>query len=98
MKIKYIIASIFLSAFLMGMGLKPETNLVDKNKPTAVDPAPQKSGVELWGNNCVRCHQVPGAPDFSDQEWESIIMHMRAIAKFTKKDAEAIKEFLQASN
>lgn len=82
----------------MGMGLKLEPKLIEKNNTSTLVSGPDKSGAELWGNNCIRCHQIPGGSEFSDQEWESIILHMRAIAKLTKKDAEAIKKFLQASN
>jgi len=59
---------------------------------------PAKSGSELWAQWCGRCHNFRSPSQFSDSEWGAIMFHMRVRAKLTGADADAIREFLQASN
>jgi hypothetical protein len=57
-----------------------------------------KSGAQLWGENCVRCHNVPSPADFSDQQWELIGTHMRMRANLTAEESRKIIEFLKIAN
>ena len=57
-----------------------------------------KSGAQLWGENCVRCHNSPSPADFSDAQWKTIGLHMQVRANLTKEEAEKIVGFLQMSN
>lgn len=57
-----------------------------------------KSGAQLWGENCTRCHNLPSPADFSDPQWELIGSHMRMRANFTARETEKIIEFLKAAN
>ncbi len=58
----------------------------------------EKSGAQLWGENCVRCHNAPSPAAFSDVEWETIGMHMRVRANLTKEDMLKIIEFMKLAN
>ncbi len=60
--------------------------------------AMEKTGVQLWGENCARCHNAPPPSAFSDAEWEAITFHMRVRANLTEEEVQKIKEFLMASN
>ena len=60
--------------------------------------AEQKSGAELWGENCVRCHNIPTPVNFSDAEWETIGLHMKERANMTHEQIQKIVEFLKSSN
>ncbi len=57
-----------------------------------------KSGAQLWGENCLRCHSTPSPADFSDAQWETIGTHMKMRANLTNEEAKKIFEFLQSAN
>ncbi len=57
-----------------------------------------KPGVQLWGENCMRCHNTPSPADFNDTEWSTVEMHMRVRANLTAKESEKIFEFLRSAN
>ena len=61
-------------------------------------PPPQKSGVQLWSENCSRCHNGRPPEEFSDAQWDTIVHHMRLRANLTGPEAREIVKFLQASN
>ncbi|MFV1994806.1 MAG: hypothetical protein ACC661_05165 [Verrucomicrobiales bacterium] len=60
--------------------------------------APSKTGVELWADNCVRCHNVRDPSSYSDAQWDVAVHHMRIRANLTGQDAEAIREFILTAN
>lgn len=60
--------------------------------------AADKSGAQLWGENCLRCHNTPSPETFSDVEWDVAIMHMRVRANLTEDEALKIAEFLKTAN
>lgn len=61
-------------------------------------PPPEKSGVQLWSENCSRCHNMRPPESFSDAQWAIIVHHMRLRANLTGDEARKITAFLQASN
>lgn len=65
---------------------------------TAAELQAQRSGAELWGTTCTRCHNARPVSERTDREWATIVNHMRARANLTKSGAQAILEFLQATN
>ncbi|TAL56859.1 MAG: cytochrome c [Bacteroidetes bacterium] len=58
----------------------------------------EKSGVQLWGENCSRCHSVPPPSAYSDYGWEIIGTHMRIRANLTYYEETKIVEFLKTAN
>lgn len=58
----------------------------------------QKSGAQLWGESCIRCHNTPSPETFSDVDWDVAIMHMRVRAQLTEEEALKIVEFLKSAN
>jgi mono/diheme cytochrome c family protein len=57
-----------------------------------------RSGAQIWGENCVRCHNPPDPATFSDQEWEVAGMHMQIRANLTHEELEKVTEFLKSAN
>ncbi|MDR3716430.1 MAG: cytochrome c [Puia sp.] len=53
-----------------------------------------KSGVQLWAENCQRCHNTPSPNSFSHDQWITIGMHMQTRAQLTEKEKEKIVAFL----
>ncbi len=65
---------------------------------TTSDIAAAKSGAQLWGENCLRCHNTPSPETFSDTEWDVAVMHMQVRANLTKTEAVKISNFLKTAN
>ena len=57
-----------------------------------------KSGVELWADNCQRCHNTPSATSFSADQWKTIGMHMQTRALLTNTERDKVVAFLQAGS
>lgn len=57
-----------------------------------------KSGAQIWGENCLRCHNTASPETFSDTEWEVATMHMQVRANLTSEEAEKVVAFLQSAN
>ncbi len=58
----------------------------------------EKSGAQLWGEVCNRCHNAPSPADYNDTDWETISLHMRVRANLTEKESKKILEFLKSAN
>ncbi len=54
-----------------------------------------KSGVQLWSENCQRCHNTPPPNAFSAEQWTTIGMHMQSRALLTNRERDKIVEFLK---
>lgn len=63
---------------------------------TASKAVAAKSGVQLWAENCQRCHNTPSPASFSSEQWETIGMHMQSRALITEDEREKIVAFLQS--
>jgi cytochrome c len=61
------------------------------------EKANTKSGAQLWGENCGRCHNAPGPGEFRNSNWEIIGQHMRVRANLIGTDTEKIVAFLKSS-
>ncbi len=86
--------TIFLLAAFIGMA-----GMVFLTSSCAVTQAvADKTGAQLWGENCLRCHNSPSPADYSDAEWATIGMHMRIRNNLTKEETDKIVAFLQTGN
>lgn len=57
-----------------------------------------KSGAQLWGENCNRCHNAPAPGEFNNDNWDIVGIHMQLRANITKTDMDKIIEFLKSAN
>lgn len=74
-----------------------------KDKYTAVTDVEdefkiEKSGAQLWGETCNRCHLAPSPADYNDTDWETISLHMRVRANLTENEINKIEAFLKSAN
>jgi hypothetical protein len=56
-----------------------------------------KTGTQLWGENCGRCHNAPGPGEFSDANWDVIGIHMRIRAHITETEEKKIIDYLKTT-
>lgn len=57
-----------------------------------------KSGAQLWGENCVRCHNTPSPASYNDTDWNTIGLHMQVRANLTKDQSKKIFDFIKSAN
>ncbi len=55
----------------------------------------EKSGNQLWSENCQRCHNTPPSSAFTNSEWGLLNMHMRVRAMLTEDEYKKILAFMQ---
>jgi hypothetical protein len=70
------------------------TNIADSEDDFKIE----KSGAQLWGEACNRCHLAPSPADYNDTDWSTISLHMRIRANLTEKDITEIETFLKSAN
>jgi hypothetical protein len=56
-----------------------------------------KTGIQLWGENCGRCHNAPGPGEFSATNWEIIGRHMRVRTNITETEEKKIIDYLKST-
>ncbi|MEO6832165.1 MAG: cytochrome c [Chitinophagaceae bacterium] len=54
-----------------------------------------KTGVQLWAENCQRCHNTPSPNSFSREQWKTIGMHMQSRSMLTNEERDKIVAYLQ---
>ena len=54
-----------------------------------------KSGAQLWGENCNRCHNAPAVGEFSNAQWDVISYHMQLRANLTTDETNKIVDYLK---
>ena len=57
-----------------------------------------KSGAQLWGENCNRCHNAPDPSTYSDDQWDVVVEHMRQKALLTDVEIAKVREFMKSAN
>lgn len=62
---------------------------------TQTKTASEKTGSELWGDNCGRCHNSPPISTYSSDQWEVLSMHMKTRTMIPDRDIKKIEEFLK---
>ncbi len=55
-----------------------------------------KSGTQLWSENCQRCHNTPPSSVYNNIHWEVANTHMRQRAMLTEEEYKKINEFMTA--
>ena len=58
----------------------------------------EKSGAQLWAENCVRCHNIRSPSSYSPAQWEVAMMHMRVRANLTPEEHKKILAFLKGGS
>jgi mono/diheme cytochrome c family protein len=87
---KYIVVSVVIA------GIIAVTTSLNSCKTSAVITS--KSGAQIWGETCIRCHNAADPGTFSDVEWDVAAMHMQIRANLTPEETKKVIEFLQSAN
>ncbi|MEP6616151.1 MAG: cytochrome c [Ginsengibacter sp.] len=57
-----------------------------------------KTGTQLWGENCGRCHNAPGPGEFNNTNWDIVGTHMRIRTNITETEEKKIVAYLISTN
>jgi cytochrome c2 len=90
MKIINIKKLIIITVF--GLGL---TIAITFSGCKASQQVSNKSGAQLWAENCQRCHNTPSPSTFSPDQWETVGLHMQSRALLTEEEKNKIVGFLK---
>jgi mono/diheme cytochrome c family protein len=72
-------------------------NIIVMSSCSVSQKVQNKTGTQLWGENCGRCHNAPGPGEFNTANWDIIGRHMRIRAQITAIEEEKIIEYLKSS-
>jgi cytochrome c2 len=87
---KYIISSsVLLLAF--------STSILVISSCAVSQKVQNKTGTQLWGENCGRCHNAPGPGEFSAANWDIIGRHMRVRTNITETEEKKIIDYLKST-
>lgn len=56
-----------------------------------------KTGTQLWGENCSRCHNPPPPGEFNNSNWDIVGRHMRIRANITEDEEKKIIDYLKTT-
>jgi cytochrome c1 len=87
---KNILISFFLLAVII-------TSISVTSGCTVSKKVQDKTGTQLWGENCGRCHNAPGPGEFNSSNWDIIGMHMRVRTNITETEERKIIEYLKST-
>ena len=90
MKKKYFITGLIVSLFAGSIFIQ--------SCASSKEIIANKSGAQLWGENCIRCHNTPSPADFNDEQWKTVGLHMQDRANLTLDETKKIVIFLQSAN
>ncbi len=92
--IQYTILGLVLTFFIYSCSSTEDAyTKVDSNNVVY-----NKSGAQLWGENCLRCHSMPSPSAYNDEDWDTIGLHMKIRANLTSIESKKIFEFLKSAN
>jgi len=78
---------------LIAILISSSSLLLDSCAPTK--DISEKSGVQLWGENCNRCHSAPSQEQYSKTQWDVIGNHMKLKAGLTHDEMTKIVAYLK---
>lgn len=64
---------------------------------TAPLAAQEISGPDVWAANCGSCHRLRAVNSYSASQWNSIASHMGLVARLTRGETRAVRDFLVGS-
>ena len=89
MKKSFAILSIFVLIVLSG--------IIGISSCAVSKKVQDKTGTQLWGENCGRCHNAPGPGEFSNTNWDIVGTHMRIRANITADEEKKIIDYLKST-
>ena len=85
----------FASLLAVQTGFAADTNSVAVAAAPAPKPQHKISGVELYAIHCNRCHPERYPVELNEQQWQTIMLHMRVRANLPADQVREIMKYMQ---
>jgi hypothetical protein len=92
-----LIALIAIGLALAGCAHTPAQHATNETGADPVLATASPDAAEVWAQNCGRCHNLRPPDEFSYDQWEIIVAHMRVRATLPAEKTRVILEFLKAA-
>lgn len=99
-RLLYLVLTLFAAGILtFGVSLTEQTvQAADPPTPAQTDVMQFARGAKTWADNCARCHNMRDPKELRDDQWRSVVSHMRVRGNLTGAEARDVLAFLQGSN
>jgi len=95
---KYVVLA-FLAIVSVGVSGFEKPALAQESTSTGQANAGLSArGAQTWADNCDRCHNMRDPKEFRDDQWRSIVSHMRVRGGLTGQESRDVLAFLQSAN
>ncbi len=88
-------SGMFIAGAVVTVGCTSNTSTATTHADSQVA---EKSGAQLWSDNCMRCHNLRSPDSYSAAQWEVTVHHMRLRANLTGQEAQKITDFLKSAS
>ncbi len=97
LSLRLFAVAVILFSGALAMADEPSHKKPAATPKKAVPKKAQKklSGPELYEIHCNRCHPERYAPERTDAQWQTILLHMRTRANLPADQARSILKYLQ---
>lgn len=90
-----VIAAIIYSAAGFQLAARDDAKPTKTAPPAKTKPSKKLTGAELYAIHCNRCHPERYAPERTEAQWKTILLHMRTRANLPAEQARTILKYLQ---
>lgn len=95
---KYVVLA-FLAIVSVGVsGFEKSAMGQESISSSQADVGLSARGAKTWADNCDRCHNMRDPKEFRDDQWRSIVSHMRVRGGLTGQESRDVLAFLQTAN
>jgi len=96
---KILIAAALVAPVSLGLlGLERPVRAQETPGVSQPDPMQFARGAQTWADNCARCHNMRDPKELRDDQWRTVVSHMRVRGGLTGEEARDVLAFLQGSN
>jgi mono/diheme cytochrome c family protein len=88
---------LFIVWILVAVAIGPTARVLAGEEQTPEQRKLVMEGAKLWPVYCAQCHNARPGSEFSPNQWDAILMHMKTQSNMPAQNIRAIKEFLKAA-
>jgi mono/diheme cytochrome c family protein len=92
------VATVIVAGSLGLLGFGQVVRAQDATADSQSQQAQFAIGAQTWADTCDRCHNMRDPKEFRDDQWRSIVSHMRVRGGLTGQEARDVLAFLQQAN
>jgi len=95
---KYVVLAFLVTVSVGVSGFEKSAMGQELVSSSQADVGVSARGAQTWADNCDRCHNMRDPKEFRDDQWRSIVSHMRVRGGLTGQESRDVLAFLQTAN